>query len=76
VIERPAEEWLSRLDKAGVPAGRVNTVLEALESVGASPVTGIPPSIPGTVRSRPPMLGEHDEQIRRLGWSAFDRRPE
>lgn len=73
--ELPADEWLARLTAVGVPCGRVNTVIEALESVGASALTGISPSVPGKVRMPPPMLGEHDEQIRRLGWRAFDRRP-
>jgi crotonobetainyl-CoA:carnitine CoA-transferase CaiB-like acyl-CoA transferase len=75
VNERPAEEWLALLTAVGVPCGRVNTVIEALESADASPLTGISPSVPGKVRMPPPMLGEHDEQIRRLGWSAFDWRP-
>ena len=29
---RPADEWLARLDKAGVPAGRIKTVAEVCES--------------------------------------------
>ena len=29
---RPAAEWLTRLDKAGVPAGRIKTVAEVCES--------------------------------------------
>ena len=29
---RPADEWLARLDKAGVPAGRIKSVAEACES--------------------------------------------
>lgn len=29
---RPAEEWLARLDKAGVPAGRIKSVAEVCES--------------------------------------------
>lgn len=73
--ERPADEWVKILSAAQVPCGRVKTVLEALESVSASPLTGIEPSVPGKVRMPPPRLGEHDEQIRRLGWKAFDRRP-
>jgi crotonobetainyl-CoA:carnitine CoA-transferase CaiB-like acyl-CoA transferase len=75
VKEGTAQEWLARLTAVGVPCGRVNTVIEALESAGASALTGISPSVPGKIRMPPPMLGEHDEQIRRLGWSAFDRRP-
>ncbi|MBI2461242.1 MAG: CoA transferase [Candidatus Rokubacteria bacterium] len=30
--ERPAAEWLARLDAAGVPAGRINRVSEVLDS--------------------------------------------
>ncbi|MBI4609337.1 MAG: CoA transferase [Candidatus Rokubacteria bacterium] len=30
--ERPAAEWLDRLDKAGVPAGRIKSVAEVCES--------------------------------------------
>ena len=30
--KRPAAEWLARLDKAGVPAGRIKTVAEVCES--------------------------------------------
>ena len=30
--ERPAAEWLERLEKAGVPAGRIKTVAEVCES--------------------------------------------
>ncbi len=29
---RPADEWLARLEKAGVPAGRIKTVAEVCES--------------------------------------------
>jgi crotonobetainyl-CoA:carnitine CoA-transferase CaiB-like acyl-CoA transferase len=29
---RPADEWLARLDRAGVPAGRIKTVAEVCES--------------------------------------------
>ena len=29
---RPADEWLARLDKAGVPAGRIKSVAEVCES--------------------------------------------
>jgi crotonobetainyl-CoA:carnitine CoA-transferase CaiB-like acyl-CoA transferase len=30
--KRPAAEWLTRLDKAGVPAGKIKTVAEVCES--------------------------------------------
>lgn len=68
----PAEQWLTALERAGVPCGVVNSVLEALRAVEASALTGVAPSIPGSVRLPPPGLGEHDEAIRRLGWTAFD----
>jgi crotonobetainyl-CoA:carnitine CoA-transferase CaiB-like acyl-CoA transferase len=72
IRERPAAEWLERLDRAGVPAGRVKTVLETLAEVEASPLTGIAPSVPGSVRLAPPRLDEHGALVRRLGWKAFD----
>jgi crotonobetainyl-CoA:carnitine CoA-transferase CaiB-like acyl-CoA transferase len=71
VAERPAAEWRSRLDAAGVPCGMVLTVDEVLASRDASALTGMPPSVPGTVRRPPPRLGEHDRAIRERGWSAF-----
>jgi crotonobetainyl-CoA:carnitine CoA-transferase CaiB-like acyl-CoA transferase len=68
----PAAEWLARLDAAGVPAGRVKSVAEALAEEGGSPLTGVAPSVPGSVRRPPPRLGEHDAAVRRHGWAAFD----
>jgi len=68
----PAAHWLARLDAAGVPAGRVKTVLETLAEVEASPLTGVAPSVPGTaVRLPPPLLDEHGPSIRKGGWGAF-----
>lgn len=66
-----AEHWIGLLTLAGVPCGLVNTVEEALAGSNASPVTGIPPSVPGTVRLPPPRLDEHGESLRALGWRAF-----
>jgi crotonobetainyl-CoA:carnitine CoA-transferase CaiB-like acyl-CoA transferase len=65
-------DWLGALDAVGVPCGVVRSVRQALDDVEASPVTGVSPSIPGTVRLRPPRLDEHGEVIRRDGWRAFD----
>jgi crotonobetainyl-CoA:carnitine CoA-transferase CaiB-like acyl-CoA transferase len=70
---RPAAEWRSRLDAAGVPAGEVRTVAEALREVEASPLTGVAPSVPGRVRFAPPRLDEHGALVRAHGWSAFGR---
>ncbi len=69
--EEPAEEWMMRLGAAGVPCGVVKTVLEVVSEADASALTGIAPSVPGSVRLPPPRLDEHGEQIRRHGWSAF-----
>ena len=66
-----AAAWLGALDGVGVPCGVVRTVKEALADVEASPLTGVSPSVPGTVRMRPPRLDEHGSLIRRVGWEAF-----
>jgi crotonobetainyl-CoA:carnitine CoA-transferase CaiB-like acyl-CoA transferase len=67
----PSATCLARLDAAGVPAGRVKSVREALDEERASPTTGVAPSVPGTVRMPPPALNEHGDAVRRLGWGAF-----
>jgi crotonobetainyl-CoA:carnitine CoA-transferase CaiB-like acyl-CoA transferase len=66
-----ASHWLGALEAAGVPCGVVRSVRDALGDVAHSPVTGISPSVPGTVRRRPPKLDEHGAAIRRVGWGAF-----
>jgi len=66
-----ARHWLGALEAAGVPCGVVRSVRDALGDVAHSPVTGVSPSVPGTVRRRPPKLDEHGEAIRRAGWGAF-----
>jgi crotonobetainyl-CoA:carnitine CoA-transferase CaiB-like acyl-CoA transferase len=71
VAEREASYWLDVLATAGVPAGIVRSVREALADVRASPLTGVAPAPPGTVRLPPPRLNEHGEIIRRFGWGAF-----
>lgn len=71
VATRSAAEWLERLDRAGVPCGVVRTVLEALASTNGSALTGMPPSVPGSVRRPPPRLGEHSARVRAHGWKAF-----
>lgn len=65
--------WLGALDAVGVPCGVVRTVRDALSDVPGSPVTGITPSVPGTVRRRPPKLDEHGALIRSEGWGAFTK---
>ncbi|HEY7395785.1 MAG TPA: CoA transferase [Gemmatimonadaceae bacterium] len=66
-----AETWRVRLDKAGVPNGVVQSVLDVLRSVDASAVTGMPSSVGGAVRFPPPGLDEHGPLIRSRGWAAF-----
>lgn len=68
---RPAAHWIERLERAGVPCGLVRTVAEVVEEAGGSPLTGMPPSVPGTVRRPPPRLDEHGSLIRAVGWGAF-----
>ena len=67
----PASEWIEKLDAAGVPCGVVKTVLESVRDAGGSPLTGMPPAVPGSVRLMPPMLDEHGAAIRERGWDAF-----
>ncbi len=71
VRERRAADWLERFEREGVPSGLVRTVLEALERVDASPLTGIAPAIAGGVRLPPPRLDEHGDAIRARGWEVF-----
>ena len=71
VREMGAQHWIDRLQSAGVPCGLVRSVAEALAHAHASPLTGVPPSVPGNVRFPPPRLDEHGQSIRALGWRAF-----
>ena len=65
--------WLGALNAVGVPCGVVRSVKDALADVPGSPVTGITPSVPGTVRRRPPKLDEHGVLVRSEGWNAFSK---
>jgi crotonobetainyl-CoA:carnitine CoA-transferase CaiB-like acyl-CoA transferase len=69
--EMGAQHWIDRLHSAGVPCGVVRTVAETLAVTNADPRTGMPTSVPGTVRLPPPKLDEHGQSIRTLGWRAF-----
>jgi crotonobetainyl-CoA:carnitine CoA-transferase CaiB-like acyl-CoA transferase len=71
VASLPASGLIAELTAVGVPSGRVRSVSDAVAEVGGSPLTGIPPSVPGSVRLPPPRLDEHGELIRTHGWSAF-----
>ncbi|MDB4882016.1 MAG: L-carnitine dehydratase/bile acid-inducible protein [Gemmatimonadetes bacterium] len=67
----PAEVWRARLESERVPCGIVRTVPEVLAEIDASAHSGLPPSVPGSVRLPPPRLGEHSELVRNKGWGAF-----
>jgi len=71
VRTQPASVWLPGLAAAGVPCGVVKTVLEALREVEASPLSGVAPLAPATVRRPPPLLDEHGALVRSRGWDAF-----
>jgi crotonobetainyl-CoA:carnitine CoA-transferase CaiB-like acyl-CoA transferase len=73
VRTRTAAEWIERLDAAGVPCGEVKPVLEALQAVSASALTGVAPPAPGRVRRAPPRLDAHGPVVRAEGWAAFLR---
>jgi crotonobetainyl-CoA:carnitine CoA-transferase CaiB-like acyl-CoA transferase len=71
VATKPAAVWMQALEAVGVPCGVVKPVLEALKEVEASPLTGIAPQRPGSVRRPPPRLDEHGTLVRAEGWNAF-----
>lgn len=63
-----AASWMTRLQDANVPCGVVHSVLEALARVSTSPLTGVAPAAPATVRGPPPALDEHGDDVRAVGW--------
>jgi crotonobetainyl-CoA:carnitine CoA-transferase CaiB-like acyl-CoA transferase len=71
VATETAAHWLERLESAGVPCGIVRAVPEVLAQLPADPRTGLPPSVPGSIRLLPPALGEHTALVRVEGWNAF-----
>ena len=71
VATRPSSFWLERLEAVNVPCGIVRSVPEVLAQVPASARTGLPPSVPGSIRLPPPALGEHTALVRAEGWNAF-----
>jgi len=71
VAAQTATFWLARLEAAGVPCGIVRSVPEVLAQLPASARTGLPPSVPGSIRLPPPRLGEHSALVRAEGWKAF-----
>lgn len=72
ISRRPAATWVDALERADVPCGVVRSVTEVLSGTHGSALTGMPPSVPGTVERAPPMLGEHSALLHARGWAAFD----
>jgi crotonobetainyl-CoA:carnitine CoA-transferase CaiB-like acyl-CoA transferase len=67
---RPADEWVATLVEAGVPAGKVRGVLEALTAHGTAtvehPAIGSLPLVPsplGLASAPPPLLGQHTREV-------------
>ena len=73
VLTKPAHYWIERLERNRIACGLVRSVAEALADISASPRTGVPSSVSGSVRMPPPRLDEHGEELRSLGWHAFRR---
>ncbi len=77
IRNRPAGEWLQLLEKAGIPAGPINSISQALSDVQAqhramvrmiagTPVVGSPVRIDGERADSdlpPPSLGQHTSDI-------------
>ena len=82
IVQKPATEWLAALEQAGIPAGPINRVSQALADVQAQhramvrtvagmPLVGSPVRLDGERADSdlpPPGLGEHtDEVLRAIG---------
>ncbi|MBA3511414.1 CaiB/BaiF CoA-transferase family protein [Sphingomonas sp.] len=82
IAGKPAAEWFEKLDAAGIPAGPINRVGQALadvqaqhramvRTIGGVPMVGSPVRIDGERCDSdrpPPALGEHSEEVlRELG---------
>ncbi len=77
IRQRPAAEWFAKLDAAGIPAGPINTISEALADVQAKhrqmvrtiagvPLMGSPVRLDGERADSylpPPALGEHTTRV-------------
>ena len=77
IRKRPAGEWFDLLEGAGIPAGPINRVSQALEDVQTQhramvrtiagvPLVGSPVRLDGERADSglpPPALGEHTDQV-------------
>jgi len=79
IAQRPAAEWLEQLEAAGIPAGPINRISQALGDVQAQhrqmvrtiagvPLVGSPLSLDGERADSdlpPPSLGQHTQEVLR-----------
>ena len=87
VRTRPSSQWLEMLEKAGIPAGPINTISQALNDIQAqhramvrmiagTPLVGSPIRLDGARADSdlpPPALGEHTaEVLQEIGISAAE----
>jgi crotonobetainyl-CoA:carnitine CoA-transferase CaiB-like acyl-CoA transferase len=87
IRQQPADHWFERLEAAGIPAGPINSISQALADVQAQhrqmvrtiagvPTVGSPVRMDGERADSdlpPPALGEHTgEVLSRLGLTADD----
>ena len=77
IAQKPAAEWFEKLDAAGIPAGPINRVSQALadvqaqhramvRTIGGAPLVGSPVRIDGARADSelpPPGLGEHTDAV-------------
>ncbi len=77
IREKTAAEWLAQLEPAGIPAGPINTITQALADVqaqhrqmvrtlGGMPLIGSPVRLDGARADSdlpPPALGEHTREV-------------
>jgi formyl-CoA transferase len=77
IREKTAAEWLAQLEAAGIPAGPINTITQALADVqaqhrqmvrtlGGMPLVGSPVRLDGERADSdlpPPALGEHTREV-------------
>jgi formyl-CoA transferase len=77
IRQKPAAEWFAKLDEAGIPAGPINTISEALadvqsrhrqmvRTIAGVPLMGSPVRLDGERADSnlpPPRLGEHTAEV-------------